>query len=286
VPLAYREQGSGSPVVLLHGMGASSSAWHLVMPRLARHCRVLALDLPGHGQSPPPPNTNLHGAWFRKAVCRFVEETAGDGVALIGHSLSGGLALLAAMEAPYLFSSLTAVSPAGLGPELALGLRLQCLPAVGQGMALLAPALFRALGRDRVERLLLRRFAPNGEGAAVLPLLREALTTYASREAVRGYFRLLREVATIRGQRARYQVAHRLHELRLPTLVVWGALDRVLPVAHAHRAQAACPHLDVRVLPGCGHSPHLECPDLLLTVLEHFLPRHRPPFLTVPAAAS
>jgi pimeloyl-ACP methyl ester carboxylesterase len=272
--VSYREQGSGPPLVLLHGLGASSSVWHMVMGRLARRWRVLAPDLPGNGQSPAPPPSSTRGSWYGGLVCRFVEQVAGPGTALVGHSMSGGLAMLAALEQPDLFSALVGLAPAGLGSEMPLGLRLGTLPAVGSIMALLVPTAFRLLGATRTEALLRRGFARSGDSEAVMPLLKEAVATYASPVAVRAHYRLLREAASFRGQRVRYQLAHRLHELRLPTLLVWGALDGVLPVTHAHRAAAACPELEVKVLPGCGHAPQVECPELLCTVLGDFLLSH------------
>lgn len=274
VTVAYREQGHGEPMVLLHGLGASSSVWHVLMPRLAQRRRVLALDLPGSGRSPLPSSGFLHGGWYRDVVCGFVEKVAGPAAVLVGHSMAGGLAVLAALEAPHLFSALGCVAPAGLGHEMPLGLRLGALPPVGPIMSVVVPAVFRALGPRRTERIIRRRVAPDGDGAAVMPLLREAIGTYADGAAVRAHYRFLREVASIRGQRARYQVAHRLHELRLPTLVVWGALDRVLPVSQARRAAAACPELEVTVLPDCGHTPQLECPERLSRLLEDFMRRN------------
>jgi pimeloyl-ACP methyl ester carboxylesterase len=271
--VAYREQGHGAPLVLLHGLGASSSVWHVLTPHLAARHRILALDLPGSGDSPLPPLHRVRGSWYRDLVCGFVEKVAGPATVLVGHSMAGGLALLAGLESPQLFSALGAVAPAGLGQEMPLGLRLGALPAVGPVMATLVPAAFRALGPRRIEWLLRRRIAPDGDGDAVLPLLREAIRTYGNPDAVRAHYRFLREAATFRGQRARYQFAHRLHELRLPTLVVWGALDRVLPVTHARRAQAAGSGIEVRVLPECGHVPQLECPDRLASLLQDFIAR-------------
>lgn len=274
--LAYRVQGHGTPLVLLHGLGASSSVWHMLMPRLAANHRVIAPDLPGNGQSPVPPRNRFTGNWYRDVVCRFAEKVAGPGAVLVGHSMAGGLALLAALDSPHLFSALAGVAPAGLGHEIPLGLRLGALPAVGPIMSMLVPTVFKALGAARTERLIRRRIAPDGDGGAVLPLLREAIRTYGERSAVRAHYRFLREVATVRGQRARYQVAHRLHELRLPTLLVWGALDRVLPVTQARRAAIAYPELEVQVLPECGHAPQIECPERLSTVLEDFIHRSVP----------
>ncbi|MBO0704613.1 MAG: alpha/beta fold hydrolase, partial [Candidatus Dormibacteraeota bacterium] len=85
--VAFRELGDGPPLVLVHGLGTSSSVWHLVAPLLARRWRVLAVDLPGSGLSPPA--THVGGAWHARLLCRFAEQVAVEPAALVGHSLAG-----------------------------------------------------------------------------------------------------------------------------------------------------------------------------------------------------
>ena len=80
-------------------------------------------------------------------------------------------------------------------------------------------------------------------------------------------------MASIRGQRPRYQLLSRLGDLQVPVLVVWGATDRVLPVAHGRRAAAACPDLELQIIPDCGHTPQLECPAQLAELIEEFAGR-------------
>lgn len=273
VRIAYRESGQGRPVLLLHGLGASSSVWHLVAPRLARRHRVIAPDLPGSGWSATPPPGSLATGWFTRTMNAFAREVDAEGAALVGHSLAGGVSVLMALEEPDLYASLALVAPAGMGPQLPLGLRLQALPPVGHTLALLTPLVFRALGPARLEGLMRRFVARDGDADAVLPLLREAGATYGRRAAVRAYHEVLRETATLRGQRPEYQVSHRLRELSLPTLVVWGAVDSVLPISQGRRACDACDALELRVMPGCGHVPQLEEPDAFLAILEEFLGR-------------
>jgi pimeloyl-ACP methyl ester carboxylesterase len=279
-PLAFRELGRGRPLVLLHGLGASSSVWHLVAPLLAERWRVLAVDLPGSGLSPP--TCEVGGQWHARLLCRFAEQVAGKPSALVGHSLTGGLAMLAALEEPELFSSVSAIAPGGLGRELALWPRLQSLTALSALANALTPTVFRLLGPRRMEGVLRCLFARGGEGHAARPLLREASRAYARPETVRCYCRTLREVASLRGQRPRYQLLPRLAELRVRTLMVWGATDRVLPVAHGRRAADAYPDLEFRVIPDCGHTPQLEHPALLAELLDEFAGRSG----TVPRTAT
>ncbi|HYZ01630.1 MAG TPA: alpha/beta fold hydrolase [Candidatus Binatia bacterium] len=278
--VAFREFGEGPPLVLVHGLGTSSSVWHLVAPLLARRWRVLAVDLPGSGLSPP--TTEVDGTWHARLLCRFAEQAAGEPSALVGHSLAGGLAMLAALEDPDLFTSVSVVAPGGLGRELALWPRVQSLAAVSALAGLLTPTLFRLVGPHRMERVLRYLFARGDEGRAARPLLREACHAFSKPAAVRSYCRTLREVASIRGQRPRYQLLSRLGDLQVPVLVVWGATDRVLPVAHGRRAAAAYPDLEFQVIPECGHTPQLECPEQLAELIEEFAGRGA----TVPRTAT
>jgi pimeloyl-ACP methyl ester carboxylesterase len=269
--VAFREVGEGPPLVLVHGLGTSSSVWHLVAPLLARRWRVLSVDLPGSGLSPPA--SEVGGAWHARLLCRFAEQVAGEPSALVGHSLAGGLAMLAALDEPDRFTSVSVVAPGGLGRELALWPRVQSLAVVSALAGVLTPLLFRLVGPGRMERVLRYLFARGDEGRAARPLLREACIAFSKPAAVRWYCRTLREVASIRGQRSRYQLLSRLGDLQVPVLVVWGATDRVLPVAQGRRAAAAHPDLELQVIPECGHTPQLECPERLAELIERFAGR-------------
>jgi pimeloyl-ACP methyl ester carboxylesterase len=215
----------------------------------------------------------------------FTRQVGAEGASLVGHSLAGGLSVVMALEEPGLYSSLAVIAPAGMGRQIPLGLRLQALPPVGHALALITPLVFQALGPARLEGLMRRFVARDGDAEAVMPLLREAGATYRSRSAVRAYNEVLQETATLRGQRPEYQVAHRLRELSIPTLVVWGAVDKVLPISQGRRACGARGGPELRVLPGCGHVPQLEAPDTLLAILDEFLGRLSPESLSATAVA-
>ena len=256
-------------MLLLHGLGASSTAWHRQQTELHGGHRVLALDLPGFGGTSAPPRRLLSGDWYADCIAAFIEQVAGEPVHLVGHSMAGGLALLVSLKRPDLTRSLVLVSAAGMGPEMSRTLRLLCLPAVEAVLAAVVPRLFRRLGPARVERHL-RRSLGGVEEAVAGPILREACQAYRDADAVRSILRALRIGAGIRGQRRRYYLLPRLSELRVPALLVWGLEDDVFPVRQAHRARAACPALRLEILP-CGHSPHIEAPAGFGRVLADFL---------------
>src|SRR5207237_548752 len=203
VELAFLASGEGRPLVLLHGLGASSGVWHVQHPELARHHRVYALDLPGCGHSPMP-RTPPSGDWA-------VDDVVGAPVTLIGHSMGGAIALLCALQRPELVRSLVLVSPAGLGSEVSLSLRLLSLPGVDRLAEIVVPLLMRRCGGPW-RRSIRRRFARPTDEAVFGPVLDEAFERYRRAEAVRGFMTALRAGTEWRGQRRRYQLVDRLTE--------------------------------------------------------------------------
>jgi pimeloyl-ACP methyl ester carboxylesterase len=273
VELAFGVSGEGPPVVLLHGLGASSGVWHVQEPELARHHRVYALDLPGCGRSPMP-RTPPSGDWAVDVVATFIEAVVGEPATLIGHSMGGTIALLCALQRPELVRSLVLVSTAGLGREVSLFLRLLSLPGVDRLAEFLVPRLMRR-GGEPWRRSIRRRFARPTDEAIFGPVLDEAFERYRRPEAIRAFMTALRAGTGWRGQRRRYQLRDRLTELAMPVLLVWGRDDRVLPLDHAVRAAESGP-LELKVLSRCGHSPHLEAAAIFTALLLEFLSRGHP----------
>jgi pimeloyl-ACP methyl ester carboxylesterase len=262
IDIAYRVAGEGPPLLLIHGLGASSMAWHFQLDRLASAHRVYAIDLPGHGGSPAPA-VPVDGERAAEVVVAFLEQVLGGPAAVVGHSLGGAVALLAALRRPELVSALALISSAGLGRELSPFLRAMCLPGVDRLAVVVGPWLVRVAGRVGLVR---RRLAG---GEVLTPVLAEALEVYRRRHAIRAFTTALRAVAGTGGQQARYVLAHRLRELAVPVLVVWGRGDRVLPLVHGLRAaEAARGRLEVL---DCGHSPMLEAAARFTELLRDFL---------------
>lgn len=268
--LGFLVSGEGPPVVLLHGLGASSLVWHAQQPELSRRHRVYALDLPGSGRSPMPPMPPS-GDWVVEAVNGFVARVAGGPVTLVGHSMGGAIALRCALERPDLVSSLVLVAPAGLGREVSRFLRFLSLPGVDHLAEFLVPTLMRR-GGDRWRRSIRGRFARPTDEAIFGPVIDEAFEHYQRRESVRAFMFALRAGTEWRGQRRRHILRHRLTELAMPVLLVWGEDDRILPMEHAELAARSGP-LEIRILKRCGHSPQLEAAALFTTVLLEFIAR-------------
>ncbi len=267
---AYRVAGSGPPVVLVHGIGDSSATWAPVLPALARRHLVIAPDLLGHGDSDKP-RADYSVAAYANGVRDLLGVLGVERATLVGHSLGGGVAMQFAYQFPERTERLVLVGSGGAGPDVSPVLRLMTVPGATLGLHLLrlpgarlqvgaVAAALRALDTD------LGRDAPD--------LLRmvDALPDATARAA---FIRTLRAVVDWRGQVV--TMLDRCYLTRgMPTLLVWGERDAVVPVAHGHRAHDAMPGSRLEVFPGAGHFPFHSDPALFVALLEDFLATTRP----------
>ncbi|MFO1024440.1 MAG: acetoin dehydrogenase dihydrolipoyllysine-residue acetyltransferase subunit [Acetobacteraceae bacterium] len=231
--LRYLDLGTGNPpALLLHGFGADLSSWMFVQPGLAAERRVIALDLPGHGGS----GRDVGGGdidTFANVVAAFISEVVGQPVHLVGHSMGGGIALALAHRRPDVVKTLTLVAPAGLGSEIN-GAFIDGFVRMGRRKE--AQDVLRllvhdpgAVSRSMVEDVL--RFKR-------LDGVPQALETIA-----KAWFPGGRQAWTVGGATP------------VPTQVIWGNQDQVVPAAHAANA----PHgAVVHRLDQVGHLPHME----------------------------
>jgi pimeloyl-ACP methyl ester carboxylesterase len=135
--LAYTRAGSGPPVVLIHGLGCSRRTWRHIASRLAQTRTVIAVDLPGHGESDAPRGDYSPGA-MATAVRDLLQSLGIRRTDLVGHSLGGGITIAFAHLFPELTGSIVLIGSAGLGPEVTLMLRAVTLPGVDRTLGLLA----------------------------------------------------------------------------------------------------------------------------------------------------
>lgn len=257
--VVLHRSGTGPVVVLLHGLGADRSVWADVHERLAAWCTVISLDLPGHGGSDPPPGDYSTGCYA--CVVRDVLDALGIAEAtLVGHSLGGGIAIQFGYQFPERCAGLVLVASGGLGPELSGWLRAATLP--GADLVLRAMTSRAVTTARRLARRLARRPAPT---VAEVP-------SASQRAALATFLRCLRAVADHRGQRI--DATSRLHVLaHVPTLLVWGERDPIIPVAHALVAHEALPGSTLELFEGAGHCPHLEAPARFTDVVREHVQR-------------
>lgn len=262
--VAFQEAGEGSVVLLVHGMGGSSQTWREVMPHLSARHRVIAPDLLGHGQSDKPRGDYSLGAfavWLRDLLDRLGISR----VTVVGHSLGGGVAMQFAHQHPEYCERLVLVSSGGLGPELGRTLRLMSAPGAEFVLPVIAPRQAIAAG-ERLRGWL----ASHGWHSAEAGETWNAYCSLADPQTRTAFLRTLRSVVDYRGQAV--SAFNKLHFTSgLPTLLIWGEQDRVIPVSHGESAHAALPGSRLVTLPGVGHFPHVEAPLVVTDTLDEFI---------------
>lgn len=247
--LRYRAEGHGPNVLLLHGLGASLETWNWTIPSLRESYTTVAFDFPGFGRSDALASA-LTPAGAAGVVLALMDALDLREVAIIGSSLGGAIAALAAGTAPQRFTAVVLADPGGFETGLSLLLRLQTLRGVGEALIPLARvAPWLALAPVFYDR---RRIP-----GALVDVTRE----HAGRPATgRTYLAALRSAATFAGVRLDHVYAVRQAAARItaPTLVVWGDRDRVIPPDQGHVAVQTIPGARLLVIRGAGHLPLVE----------------------------
>jgi 2-hydroxy-6-oxonona-2,4-dienedioate hydrolase len=279
----YLEAGSGPTLLLLHGHEQSATSWRWVIPALARTHRVLALSLPGHGDSAPAAEGSLPGGKMEPFVAAFLDALHVEPqIDLVGHSAGGAIALRVALADPQRIRSLTLVDSAGLGQTVHPLLALDTLPLVGELAIVISRLPGGDLGRTIICTAIL--FAQPWRMPAEFLAEQHALGRRPGQ--LETSTAMARALFGPHGQRQ--ILLDRLPSLTTPTLVVWGGCDYVLPVHQARTAVDLLPHGRLAVFGDCGHLPHIEHPDRFAAVLGDWLAEHhdlagnRPPASSPP----
>jgi pimeloyl-ACP methyl ester carboxylesterase len=263
--VSYRMAGEGPTILLIHGIAGSSTTWRAVMPALAEHYTVIAPDLLGHGQSAKPRGDYSLGA-YASGIRDLLTVLDKERVTLVGHSLGGGVAMQFAYQFPEWAERLVLVASGGLGKEVSPLLKAVTLP----GAEYVLPLLLHPRIREAAEW-------PGGVAKRVgwrpsvnLTEVWRSYTTLTDRHGQMAFVNTVRSVIDVAGQRVS---AHdRLYlAAAVPTLIVWGDRDRIIPVDHAYRAAEAIPGARLEVFEGAGHFLPWRDADRFLAVLEDFL---------------
>lgn len=240
--------------VLLHGSGGSAALWYPVLAPIASQRRVVAVDMPGHGETTVPSWRSPDAMermleWLDQLLRRF------EAPLLIGHSLGGYMALVHFARHRPPVQGIVLVDSAGIGPRPPGFVMATRHPVLG---ALLGLAAGQRPTRRRMERTV-RRLAvdpyriPHGQTA-----LEYALLTARRPGAGRFQFEIYRSVAMHEAERA-YKVWGRLHEISCPVLLVWGERD-YFPVRYAEQASREMAIARLEILTNTAHLSYLEDP--------------------------
>lgn len=263
--LSFLDSGSGPVVLFIHGILGSQGQWAHLVDRMDDEHRVIVPDLFGHGESDKPAgdySLGAHAATMRDLLDRLGIQR----VTLVGHSLGGGIA----MEFFYLFPErvdrLVLVASGGLGREVNPVLRSATLPGAELVLPLIASAWVRARAEGTGRALSKVGWRPGSDLTAIW----KGFTSLGDGASRRAFLATTRSVIDPGGQSVS---AHDYlpDALPIPTLIVWGSRDRMIPAWHAITAQRSIPGCRVELFDRAGHFPHLDDPDRFADLLRDFI---------------
>jgi len=262
-PIYSEVRGSGSPPLLLvHGFGATGAFWRKWVDGLSPRHQCQVVDLPGFGRSPEGSDPSPAG--LASHLSRFIEERMDNNLVLVGHSLGGGIALLAALSLidrglRERLAGLVLVSAAVYPQQFPPFIRLARTRGVGD-LFLLAPPPRWAI-RMGLHGIV---FDPDSIDDEQVTIQR---APYLALEQRRSLLRAARAIDPVAGA----SISGRLGTLRLPTLLIWGEEDRVIPVKSGQRLAQELPSARLVTLPRVGHLPPVEAPSASVIHLHAFM---------------
>ncbi len=237
----YLVQGAGSPVLVLHGWAASIEAAYPIVTGLATVASVYVLDLPGHGQSDPPP-----APWgvqeYQAFVAAFMDALGIERPAIVGHSNGGRIAIRMAATEPARVARLVLVDSAGIRPKRTL-------------------RYYRRVGTAKVGKYAARHLGAAGERLRARIVRRVASADYAAAGEMRPTL-----VRLVNSDLREY-----LPRVSVPSLLVWGANDTDTPLSDARLMEKLIPDAGLVVLEGAGHYSYLDQSARFARIVSHFL---------------
>jgi len=261
--LASRSTGTGEPVLLIHGFGASSYSWRHVIEPLAQKNRVITIDLKGFGDSPKPRDDAYSVYEQARLVRNFILENDLKNLHIIGHSYGGGVALAVSIylsaSNPGLQKSLVLIDSVAYPQELPGFVKILATPVLGPLITYAVPNTFQV-------KNLLQIVYFNDD---LIP--QEAIDHYAADlgkpDAKYALLTSVRQMLPTDLQ----QFSENYASLTIPTLIIWSREDEIVPLAVGKRLHENIPDSKLVIMSGVGHAVQEEKPSLLLPHLRNFL---------------
>jgi pimeloyl-ACP methyl ester carboxylesterase len=242
----YLTGGQGEPLLIVHGGGEGAKAWRKNIAVLSRKYTIYVPDLPGFGLCQSMPNP-----YYFPEMVDFIDSFASsiglEKFHLMGHSFGGGIAAHYALKYPEKIRKLVLVSSLCMGREIAWWIRLTSHPVISRALGKAAISIFKGI------KYIARFFGP---WEIIEPVTKTSIQIGGS-------------VATLTRQTV--VLLSRLPEIVVPTMVMWGAKDRIVPFTQAYAAAELIPDCQVKVFEDCGHSVYRDRLREFSNILAGFL---------------
>ena len=260
--LHYEVCGSGDPILAIHGLGASNYTWRKLKGRLPDH-KLILIDLKGHGESVKPRDTNYSIPDQAELVLQFIREHDLKNLTLMGNSYGGAVSLMVAIrlceEEPERLAKLILICSGGYNQDLPWHLKLIRTPVLGWLAIHLLPASANTLTVLRYSYYKKRLINWKQCKAYARPICspggRHALVQVAKQAVPENFEELIAQYPRI----------------TVPTLLIWGRYDRVIPLSIGERLNRDIPNSKLVVLDNVGHVPQEEKPEETIAVIKTFL---------------
>ena len=263
VNLFYQEEGSGRPLLLIHGFGTSTYTWRRIAPELAAKHRVIAVDLKGFGQSDKPMDERYSVLDQAELLAQLIEDRNLRDLTLVGHSLGGGVALLLALQADERLkgriSRLILLNTIAYPQNMPVFFRMMNMPFLSHvGVRMVPPTV-----QTRVA-LQIAYLDDSKIDDSEVEVYAAPLKTAAGKHAI---IQSARQIVP----NDLDALAERYKSITLPTLILWCDHDRIVPLEVGLKLRRAMPNASLRVVQGCGHMPQEEQPSQTLELMQEFL---------------
>lgn len=254
----YVDTGTGSPLVFIHGFGASIYSWRKNLDPISQFHRVCAPDLPGFGYSDKPLDGDYSIDAYADFIIQFMDKLQIKEAVLVGHSLGGGIALLTSLKYPSRVKALILLDAEAYPITPPLMLTVAKLPVIRS-------VIHRAIGKW-VVRISLKRSYFN----------QTLITDNLVDEYYRPFLTENGKVVPIKVLQAMdfeklQELPRRYRRIRKRTLIIWGEEDRISPIHLAHKLKKDLPYAKLKIIPASGHLVQEEKPEVVNRAILNFV---------------
>ncbi|HKO97229.1 MAG TPA: alpha/beta hydrolase [Pyrinomonadaceae bacterium] len=261
--LHYEIYGTGDPVLCIHGLGACLYTWRELIEPLSKDHQLILIDLKGYGASPKPRDGRYSVLDQAELIYQFIQEHNLKNLTLIGTSYGGAVSLMVSLmlceAGDGRLSKLILIDSAGYNEALPWHFKLLKKPVLGWLSIHLVP------GKASTRRVL--RYVYYNPRL----ITREQIASYSRPVRSPGARQALLETARQAIPKDIDELTERYKDICVPTLIIWGEEDRVIPLKIGKMLAEAIPDSQLVVLPKIGHAPHEEAPEQTVPLIRQFL---------------
>ena len=263
IGINYYEYGSGDPIVMLHGFGASAYSWRKIADPLAENHKVILIDLKGFGYSDKPDDDKYSAFDQAEIIAAFIRDQGLQNVTLLGNSYGGGIALFTYLrlmdDGDNPVARLILIDSAGYEQKIPSYIAVLRIPIIRHIVTFLTTDRFNA-------NFVLKKAYFNDK-----LITKEMPTNYAAPMKTKGALSAIISAAKYLTDGKVIETSKRYKEIEVPTLLIWGEHDKIIPLFIGKRFDKEIPNSELHIFPECGHVPQEEKPDKVVKVIREFM---------------